>query len=292
MFANRNDVPFDIEQTNKWCPADMYVGGPEHSCGHLLYSRFVNMVLHKLGHINFKEPFKRLIHQGMILAPDGRKMSKSLNNTISPDSYIEELGSDILRLYMLFGFNYVDGGPWNDGTLRTVTRFPEKIDKLIDRISTQRETDENVQHIRANTIKDVREDLHNFSFNTAVARCMEFVNAIGSAEKVSRESLKDLILITAPMMPHIAEELWEKLNEKTNKSIFDEKFPKPIKKHLEKQTVEIVVQINSKIRDRVTIKNNATQAEVEKLCKKILNGLIPKKTIFVPNKLINFIVGA
>ncbi|MCL2570186.1 MAG: leucine--tRNA ligase [Firmicutes bacterium] len=290
MFAKRDDVAFDVEMTNKWLPVDKYIGGAEHSCGHLLYSRFITKVLKKLGHVKFDEPFSSLVHQGMILAPDGQKMSKSKNNTISPDKYIEEFGSDILRLYMLFGFNYIDGGPWNDGTLRTITKFPERVMRLIEKIGTDKETDNNVQHVRATTIKAVREDLDSFSFNTAVARCMEFANAITGAKIVSRESVRDLVLLLAPMIPHIAEELYSKIYPNKIQSIFNQKFPKPIAKHLEKSTIEIVVQINSKIKERITIKTDATQDEVMKLCANILEGQTPKKVIYVQNKLINFII--
>jgi len=291
----KNGVPFDAEITKKMLPVDKYVGGAEHSCMHLLYARFITRFLKKHGYISFDEPFKSLVHQGMILAPDGQKMSKSKNNTITPDKYIAEFGSDILRLYMLFGFNYIDGGPWNDATLKSVTRFVERIEKLVAKISCERETNEEVQFVRANTIKSVREDLDNFSFNTAVARCMELLNAISASKDTSYESVEDLILLTAPMTPHIGEELFKLFQTKSGrkynvKSVFDMDFPKPDKDFLERSDVEIVVQVNSKIKTRMVIKKDATQDEVVKLCKDILGGDKVKKVVYVPNKLINFIV--
>ena len=278
-FANRDDVPFEKSVQ----PVDMYVGGAEHSCGHLLYARFITKVLHKLGHIKFDEPFKRLIHQGMILAPDGQKMSKSKGNTISPDKYIQEFGSDVVRLYMLFGFNYTEGGPWNDGALRSTAKFITRVENLVGKITTHKETNPDVLHVMANTIKSVREDLDNFSFNTAVARCMEFVNAISAAPVVSKESVALLTLVLAPMIPVTAQKLWEQLGHSTQ--IITHPYPNPNPAHLQKNTVEIAVQVNSKITSRITIPTNATQAEVEKLCG--ITGA--KKVIYIPGKLINFI---
>jgi len=279
-YAMCEDVPFRKEVQ----PVDVYVGGAEHSCGHLLYARFITKVLKKLGHINFDEPFKRLIHQGMILGDDGTKISKRHNAT-SPDEIIARYGSDILRLYMLFGFNFVDGGPWNEGTMKTIPRFVERIERVISKININKEADENIQYVSANTIKSVREDLENFSFNTAVARCMEFVNALTSAEAVSRESARDLVLLIAPLMPHIAEELWQELDERP--SVFDQKYPDFDPKYLKKDTVEIAVQVNSKIVKRIVVKTNATESEVIKQ-----SGIEDyKKVVYIPGRVLNFITG-
>ncbi|MCL2755485.1 MAG: leucine--tRNA ligase [Firmicutes bacterium] len=283
-------IPWDKKITEKMLPVDKYIGGAEHACMHLLYARFITRFLHKYGYINFAEPFKSLVHQGMILAPDGQKMSKSKGNTITPDKYIEQYGSDVLRMYMLFGFNYIDGGPWNDATLKSITRFIERVEKIISQISCETETDDEVQYVRASTIKNVKHDLDSFSFNTAVARCMEFLNAIHTSKNKSRESVIDLILLLAPMMPHIAEEFFELLREHNKTSIFDEKFPIPNQKFLERSDIEIVVQVNSKIKERLTIKKDATQDEVVALCKSFIGDTSPKKIIYVPNKLINFIL--
>jgi len=293
--VSKNGVPFDKEITRKMLPVDKYVGGAEHACMHLLYARFITRFLKKHGFINFDEPFKSLVHQGMILAPDGQKMSKSKGNTITPDKYVDEYGSDVLRLYMLFGFNYIDGGPWNDATLKSITRFIERIEKLISQINCGIETDNEVLYVQSKTIMSVREDLDNFSFNTAVARCMEFLNAISSSKNTSYDSVKNLILLTAPMMPHIGEELFEMLQTKSPtkykvKSVFDMNFPEPDENFLERDTIEIVVQINSKIKDRLNVNKNATKDEIAALCKNIIGDSVIKKIVYVPGKLINFIV--
>ena len=278
--------PFCPEITKRLLPVDMYVGGAEHSCGHLLYARFITKVLYDLGHITFDEPFKRLIHQGMILAPDGQKMSKSKGNTVSPDEYIAEFGSDIVRLYMLFGFKYIEGGPWNDNALRGILKFIQRVERVVEKVSTFPRADFAVEHARARTIKSVREDLESFGFNTAVARCMEFLNALEKVGTPPREAVSDLVLLLAPMIPHIAEELWERLGNKP--SIFDHPFPTPNENFLTVAEVEIAVQINSKIKSRIIVPTGASQDEVVALAD--MDGVEVKKIIFVPNKLINFIV--
>lgn len=272
-YANRDDVPFEKSVQ----PVDVYVGGAEHSVMHLLYARFVVKALYKMGHIGFDEPFKRMIHQGMILAPDGQKMAKSKGNTVSPDGYIKEFGSDVVRLYMLFGFNYVDGGPWSDGALRSTAKFIDRVKRVFDNKSDTKPSPE-IEHIRATTIKAVREDLDSFSFNTAVARCMEFVNALMAEKQVPAEAVIDLIKLLAPMIPVTAEKLLP--------GVHDMPFPVANEKFLTKAEAEIVVQVNSKITDRITIPTNATQEQVEKLAG--VTGA--QKVIYIAGKLINFLV--
>ena len=286
-YAHEPNFPFkpDVLRVNK------YVGGAEHSCMHLLYARFINMFLHDQKLVNFAEPFQSLIHQGMILAPDGAKMSKSKGNTITPDQYVDKYGSDILRLYMLFGFNYADGGPWNDETLTAILKFVERVNSVVDITCAKTcAPTEELLHVEATTIEAVRRDLDTFSFNTAVARCMEFLNAIQKCP--TPNAVRTLVLLLAPMMPHIAEELWERLSTKgsPHKSIFFENYPIADKKHLTRAEIEIAVQINSKIVARITVPTNATQAAVEKLCAPHLGGKTPKKVVFVPARLINFII--
>jgi len=312
----KNDkVAFDTKITNKMLPIDTYTGGSEHACGHLLQARFITKFLQKFGYINFCEPAKRLIHQGLILASNGQKMAKSNPETmVLPEIYTKIYGSDVVRLYLLFGFNYLDGGPWNDATLKTTTRFVEKIEKLVQqalsaksktKLINQYTTDTDLEHTRAKTIKAVYEDLQNFSFNTAVARCMEYVNALSHASKstdINPHAILDLVLLVAPMMPHIAEELYHSLltdntisgvlgcTYNTKSSIFDHPFPTPNKEFLTKNQIEIAVQINSKIVGRITIPSNATQADIEKLCEKFINGKVTKKVIYITGRLINFII--
>ena len=283
---NNDNQPFakDVMQVDK------YIGGAEHACMHLLYARFITMFLNDRGLLNFREPFKSLVHQGMIMGTDGQKMSKSKGNTREPDIYTNQYGSDILRLFMLFGFNYIEGGPWNDDTIKSVIRFTDRILSVIlrERSEPKDLADADLQHITHTTIKSVRHDLDNFSFNTAVARCMELLNAINKSTGDTTEAVKTLVLLTAPMFPHLAEEFWQMLGEQP--SIFDQPYPIENPKYLTRDEIEIAVQINSKIVGRITIPADAPQSDVEKLCKTLTDGKQIKKTIYIKNNLINFIV--
>ena len=284
----RNDKEaFSKAVTAKMLPVDKYIGGAEHACMHLLYARFFTMFLKKQGYINFSEPFTSLVHQGTILGTDGTKMSKSKGNTKDPSVYTKVYGDDILRLFMLFGFNYIEGGPWNDNTLKTVTRFTERIEAVIKGAKSGA-LDEELRYVTHSTIKAVRHDLETFSFNTAVARCMELLNAIQKSSGDTREAVRTLVLLTAPMFPHIGEEFWEMLGEKP--SVFDQPYPTADEKFLVRDSVEIAVQINSKIVGRVDIPSTADQKAVEKLCAKFTDGKQIKKVIYINGKLINFIV--
>jgi len=298
--ANNPREAFNKKTAAHFLPVDKYIGGAEHACMHLLYARFITMFLHDKGYVNFTEPFRSLIHQGMILGSDGAKMSKNKGNTRNPDTYTDKYGSDILRLFMLFGFNYTEGGPWNDDAVKSVIRFTDRIENLIKSQTTEtKPVDKELLYIQHSTIKSVRADLENFSFNTAVARCMELLNAIIKSSGDTRGALKTLILLTAPMIPHIAEEFWTMLSGKP--SIFDQPFPEADEYFLTRDTVEIAVQINSKIITRINIPSRAEQKEVEDIClkdEKVKNTLANnntepkkiKKVIYIKNKLINFLL--
>lgn len=317
--ANIDDKIFDTELTNKMCPVDYYVGGMEHANGHLLYSRFITKVLFDAGLINFDEPFSKLIHQGMILGPDGQKMSKSKGNVINPDELIEKFGSDAVRLYLIFGFNYVDGGPWNDDGIKNCYKFMERVERFVDKVvdlrldlnneksvanNTRIENlydvnEKNLDYIRNYTINEYEKNVKAFTFNSAIARIMEFVNALYKYETFENKNVeflvantKDLIQLLAPFTPHLAEELWHKFNQ--DNSVFKSGFPKCDINKLIKDEIEIVVQINSKIVKRINIPTKSTNQEIENIAKKeISNKLMNReilKTIVIPNRLINFII--
>ena len=172
-----NKEPFNKEWIDKMLPVDKYVGGPEHACMHLLYARFITKALRDMGFVGFDEPFKSLVHQGIILGPDGNRMSKSHGNVISPDEYINKYGSDTFRLYLAFGFKYIEGGPWNDDGIKAISKWLDRVEKLVSSAndsknfkgkSTQSK-DEELNFVKHNTIKAVTEDYPQFSFNTAVA---------------------------------------------------------------------------------------------------------------------------
>ena len=304
--AKNSEKPFDSEWINKILPVDKYVGGAEHACMHLLYARFFTKALRDMGYLNFDEPFLSLVHQGTILGPDGNKMSKSKGNVVSPDDSIQKYGADIFRVYLMFGFNYVEGGPWNDNGLDSVGRFFDRVERIVKKCYEMNfaktplgKAEKELNRVRHNTIKCVTNDLGVFSFNTAIARLMEYVNAIyayeGQVETKNvfyKECARDLVLLIAPFAPHFAEELWEMLGEKY--SVFNQKYPVFDEKAMVLDEIELAVQINSKMRGKVVVANGASKEEIEKAALEAvsaqLGGATPKKVIVVPGRLVNIII--
>ncbi len=303
--AKNSDKPFDSEWINKVLPVDKYVGGAEHACMHLLYARFFTKALRDMGYLNFDEPFLSLVHQGTILGPDGNKMSKSKGNVVSPDDSIAKYGADIFRVYLMFGFNYVEGGPWNDNGLDSVSRFFDRVERIVKKCYEMNfenaplgKAEKELNRVRHNTIKSVTNDIGVFSFNTCIARLMEYVNAIyayeGAVAKKNvfyKECARDLVLLLAPFAPHFAEELWEMLGQKY--SVFNQPYPLFDEKAMVLDEIELAVQINSKIRGKVLVPNGASREEIEKAALEAvsaqLNGAAPKKIIVVPGRLVNII---
>jgi len=311
---NKNDKePFNKEWINKMLPVDKYVGGAEHATMHLLYARFVTKALRDLGYLDFDEPFKSLVHQGTILGPDGSRMSKSKGNVISPDEYIKEYGSDVFRLYLMFGFAYSEGGPWNDDGIKAISRFVNRVERFIDKfIETKNNPgktkdeigkDENeLDYVRHYAIKSVTEDAERFQFNTAIARIMELVNALYKYDtdvevkniEFYEDVVADLIRLLAPFAPHFSEEMWEKLGYEY--SVFNQKWPKWDEKALQRDVVEIAVQVNGKVRGRLEVPSNAPDEEVQRIAlsddkiKSYLDGKEIKKVIVVKGRLVNIVV--
>ena len=307
--SKNSKKPFDPEIINKMLPVDKYVGGSEHACMHLLYARFFTKALRDMGYLNFDEPFKSLVHQGIILGPDGNRMSKSKGNVISPDEFIEEYGSDVFRMYLMFGFAYTEGGAWNSEGIKAISKFLDRVERIvlkvndleITKVSDYGKEEKELDFAKNSTIKSICKDMEIFSFNTAVARLMELTNAIykydGKEDKnVSffKETIKDFVLLIAPFAPHFAEELWETLGNK--KSIFLSSYPVCDESKLVKDEVEIAVQINSKLKCRVTIPQSITEDELKSLLlqdEKIaesIQGKEIKKLIYIKGRLANLIV--
>ena len=307
---NKNeDMPFDPEIINQMLPVDKYVGGPEHACMHLLYARFITKALRDMGYLKFDEPFTSLTHQGIILGPDGNRMSKSRGNVVSPDTYIDEFGSDVFRLYLMFGFAYTEGGPWDDNGIKSIAKFAERIERLVTKVCSYK-PEKNIQigkeekellYAEAYCVKNVDRDMNNFSFNTAIARLMEFVSAInkydGYIEKSNALILKavdTLILLLAPCAPHFAEELWAMRGNK--KSVFLEDYPVCDENALVKDEIELAVQINSKVKAKINVSKDATDDEIKAIAlendiiKKIVGDSQVVKVIVVKGRLVNLIV--
>ena len=304
---NKNDkAPFDSELINKMLPVDKYIGGAEHACMHLLYARFITKALRDMGYLNFDEPFLSLVHQGTILGPDGNKMSKSRGNVVSPDDCIQKYGSDVFRLYLMFCFSYTEGGPWNDSGLDGVQRFMDRVERLVDSVKDKKLSDspfakdeKELNYVRNFTVKSMTADMKNFSFNTAVARLMEFVNAIytyfnktQNPNKLLYDCVKDVVLLIAPLTPHYAEELNERMG--STESVFNMRYPVCDEKALVKDEVEIAVQINSKIKGKATVSTAASDEEVAAAAKEAVTEALGdatiKKTIVIKGRLVNFIV--
>ena len=308
--SKNSEAPFDPEIINKMLPVDKYVGGAEHACMHLLYSRFITKALRDMGYLKFDEPFKSLVHQGVILGPDGARMSKSRGNVISPDPYVEKYGSDVLRLYLLFGFSYREGGPWDDNGIKAITKFYDRVERLSQKVISLHPNkndkidaaEKDLLYTRNYTVKCMTRDIEDFSFNTATARLMEYLNALNKYDtadgekniKLFKECFSDFILLLAPFAPHFSEEIWEQLGNK--KSVFLSSYPEVEEKWLVKSENEVAVQVNSKIKTKIMLPAEATEDEIKELLlnnealKPFISGKEIKKLIIIPKRLINIIV--
>ena len=292
---NLNDkAPFEKEIVNKMLPVDKYVGGIEHACMHLLYARFFVKALRDMGYLNFDEPFKSLVHQGTILGPDGEKMSKSKGNTVSPDEYVEEYGSDVLRGYLMFGFNYVDGGPWTDDGIKSINKFYNRIVKLVENIDEKEKEIPELEVSLHKTIKAVRTDIEKFQFNTCISRIMEYTNALSKHDKIPRKYIENLILLLAPFAPHITEELWESIGNEY--SVYNQSYPEYDEEKTKDESKTIGIQVNGKLRGEVSVTESDTEDSVkekvlsEENIKKYTDEKEIVKFIYVPNKIVSIIV--
>ena len=310
---NKNtEAPFNPELINKMLPVDKYVGGPEHACMHLLYARFITKALRDMGYLNFDEPFTSLTHQGLILGPDGLKMSKSKGNTISPDDYIKEYGADVFRMYLMFGFAYTEGGAWSDDGIKSVNRFVERIERIIDTAreaiskgennkTTMDKAEKDLNYWRHNTIKSVTDDTDKLQFNTAIARMMEFINALSKytqEKEMNLDFLKDVVSdylrLLAPFAPHFSEEQWSLLGN--SYSIFNEAWPKFDPKALVKDEVEIAIQVNGKIKNKIMVSSDLDEEGIKAAAladEKIIastEGKTVVKVIVIKGRLVNIVV--
>ncbi len=310
---NKNtEKAFDKELVDKMLPVDKYVGGPEHACMHLLYARFITKALRDMGYLSFDEPFKSLTHQGLILGPDGLKMSKSKGNTISPDDYIKEYGADVFRMYLMFGFAYTEGGAWSDDGIKSVARFVDRIERYLDMCreaiqsgennkTTMDKAEKELNFWLNNAIKGVTEDADKMQFNTAIARMMEFINALS---KYTKEEVKNLdflntvcenfIKILAPFAPHFAEEQWSLLTGKY--SVFNEAWPIYDAKALVKDEIEIAIQVNGKIKNRINVASDLDEegikaaALADEAIVTATEGKNIVKVIVIKGRLVNIVV--
>ncbi len=298
-FLRYTDVNNDKELASKellkkWMPVDMYVGGVEHAVLHLLYARFYTKFLYDIGVVDFEEPFKRLFNQGMI-NKNGIKMSKSKGNVVSPDELVKKYGCDSLRLYELFVGPPELDAEWDDRGIEGVSRFINKLWKLITTSETIEETKE-VEQIRHKLIYDITMKLENLSLNTAVSTFMEMTNNLQVISKNNgglSQEMKETILITlSPFAPHLAEELWELIGRED--SIFKCTWPVYDENKMIKNTIKLPIQVNGKMRNSIEVDRNTPKDEILQLAKEQVKNNLKDvtivKEIYVPNRIINFVV--
>ncbi|MEN3370251.1 MAG: leucyl-tRNA synthetase [Verrucomicrobiota bacterium] len=285
---------------------DLYIGGVEHAVLHLLYARFWHKVLFDLGHVSKPEPFQRLVNQGMILGEDGRKMSKRWGNVIDPLDVIEIYGADAFRCYEMFMGPLEQMKPWSMKGVEGVSRFLARVWRLIMEENQAGEwvlsaAVQNVELTKAQqkithaTVKKVTADIESLSFNTAISQMMIFVNAFTTAEKIPVSAMRTFLVLLNPFAPHITSELWERLN--LGGDITTQSWPEYDERFLIEDEIEIVVQVNGKLRDKVTVALDATDAELEATAlanQKVQNAIAGKsvrKVVVVPKKLVNIVTG-
>jgi leucyl-tRNA synthetase len=293
-----DDRPFDDVRTKKWLPVDMYIGGEEHAVLHLLYSRFLTMVLHDLGHLEFEEPYHRFQKHGLLIK-EGAKISKSRGNVILPDEYIARYGADVFRTYLMFLGPFQVGGDFRDVGLAGPERFLNKVwDSVTSAVSEGRTgfDDEGIERALHGTIKKVTEDLASLDYNTAIAALMDYLNQVRAEGRVpSVDEVRPMVILLAPIAPHIAEELWERLGG--SPSVFDHApWPEHDDSKLVVDELEIPVQVNGKLRAMVRVARGASQETVQEAALREdnvlrqLDGGEIRKVIHVPDRLINLVV--
>jgi leucyl-tRNA synthetase len=291
--ADRDDVAFDAATTAKWLPVDSYIGGNEHAVLHLLYSRFLTMVLHDAKLVEFDEPFTKFRAHGLIIR-DGAKMSKSKGNVVNPDEYIETWGADTFRTYLMFLGPFEEGGDFRDSSISGVRRFLDRLWISVRDAHTEGAPDHDVMRKLHQTIRKVGEDIPKLSYHTSIAAMMEYLNAVRRGERAAhRAEIEPVVQLVAPFAPHVAEELWEMLGHET--SVFDSTWPVFDPALATEAMVTIAVQVGGKTRGTVVVPPGAGEAEVlaaamaDAGIAKFITGT-PKKVIFVPKRLLNVVL--
>jgi leucyl-tRNA synthetase len=291
----------DPAKERYWMPVDLYIGGSEHAVLHLLYARFWHKVLYDIGVVSTPEPFKKLVHQGIVLGEDNQKMSKSRGNVVNPDEMIERFGADAVRLYEMFMGPLEAMKPWSTRGVEGVTRFLDRVWRLIvsDEGSVSRavvndEPSADQRRLLHQTIKKVTEDLDELRFNTAISQMMVFTNELTKLDRRPRALLEPLVLLLAPFAPHLCEDLWERLGHAP--SLSRQPWPSFDPALVVSDRLEIPIQVNGRLRSKVEVPADWTEEQVVTLAKQDaklaewLQGKPPRKVIYVPKKLVNFVV--
>ncbi|WLW43993.1 leucine--tRNA ligase [Limosilactobacillus fermentum] len=296
-----NDKEFaSKEALDYWSPVDLYVGGAEHAVLHLLYARFWHKVLYDLGLVPTKEPFMKLVNQGMILGSNHEKMSKSKGNVVNPDDIVDQYGADTLRLYEMFMGPLEESVPWDEKGLHGSNKWVQRVWRLLmddnnhlrDRVSTY--NDGKLTKVYNQTVKKVTDDFERMHFNTAISQLMVFVNEAYKVDDLPLEYMKGFVKMIAPLMPHLAEELWSQFNE--SETITYQPWPTYDEKALVEDEVEMIVQVNGKVRAKIKMAKDADNKDVEDAAlanehvHSFVDGKDVKKVIVIPNRIVNIVV--
>jgi leucyl-tRNA synthetase len=302
---HNSEAPFSPELAKTWLPVDQYVGGAEHAVMHLLYARFFTKALRDMGHLQIDEPFTRLFNQGTIVK-DGAKMSKSRGNVVNPDDWVSRLGADAVRLYLMFLGPWDRGGDWDDSGIQGHSRWLNRVWNLaLDDVPAIEDSasEGRIRRLTHQMVKKTTADIEAFRFNTMLAAMMEFTNALAEERREHssidanawREALECLVLCLAPLAPHITEELWQHLGKPY--SVHRQNWPSWDDALARSETITLVVQVNGKVRDTIEVAPGLSQDEAQSLAhesEKVsahVAGKTLRKTIFVPDKLLNLVVG-
>ena len=299
--------PFAPHEAEYWLPVDQYTGGIEHATMHLLYTRFFTKALRDMDLVSDDEPMTRLFNQGVVLSDDHERMSKSRGNVINPDDLIEQYGTDCIRAYVMFLSRWEQGGPWSSSGIEGMPRFLNRVWRIVvedvspAKGNPSQKAEEDLRRLTHQTIRKVSEDIETFGFNTALAALMTFSNGLSAAKNTPvvhtdawREAIESLVLLLAPITPHLSEELWSRIGG--GYSVHEQAWPQWDEATTRPATIEMPIQVNGKVRARIDVEVNATREYIEHLALDQPNvrahtgGNAPRKIIVVPNRLINIVV--
>ena len=292
-----DDRPLDTARTKTWCPVATYIGGNEHAVLHLLYARFLAMALHDLGYLDFDEPFLKFRAHGLIVK-DGAKMSKSRGNVVIPDEYLARWGADTFRMYLMSLGPFQEGGDFRDAGISGPRRFLDKVWELVRRCVSEDAIGEITHPVMVKwhqTKQKVTQDIEDLKYNTAIAALMELLNVLRGVQCYERKVVEDMLVMLAPFAPHFAEECWERFGHEH--SIFDAAWPSWDPALLVEDQTEVVVQVNGRTRSKVQVPRDADEATVvaaalaDEKIQRHLAGKAVRKRIYVPNRLVNLVVG-
>lgn len=299
----KGEIPFEQEEAKYWLPVDLYTGGIEHACMHLIYTRFFTKAMRDLGLVDFDEPMLKLRNQGIILGEDSEKMSKSRGNVVAPDDLVQKYGADTVRVYLMFGWRWEQGGPWDSKGVEGSFRFLNRVwDLLLQPVSASHNDEAGKIVLRKThqTINKATKEIETFSFNTYIASLMEFLNVLAKfkneiyGSNVWNEAVRTMLLLLAPAAPYITEEIWSRLGY--NYSIHNQSWPEYNADLAAEESVEIVVQINGKIREKIVVPIDSNEEELTKIAfdneaiQALIAGKQVRKVIAVPNRLVNIVV--